>query len=269
VGLIPARPAAVLGILTGCFIGGCASDPGERAPELAPTEPPRPIALAVEPSASLEPASLSCEGGLLAPWFEATAPGDAGADTGQGVQTIDFASSPGRPRGRGVLEVRPVQAWLDEASGAGDTDPAEGLLAAINTDGPIDLAAIVSPAAGEGLALVLRGRAERLQFRDGAGLRYLAAFTGDYAPLTDANLYYLFEGVTRDGRRYVSLRLPLGAAALPDVPEQGTLEAAAEFAAITDVYVASVRERLDRADPASFRPPLDRLDEFVRSISVR
>lgn len=267
-GLTPGRRAAALGILLAHLLGGCASDRGGPAP-VPPPQPP-PISIAVDEAAPVAaPVTLDCDAGLLEPWFRRRAETAEGAGTGLLAGSIEFSPVPGRSARLGILEMQPVQRWLEEAAAAGDTDPANGLLAAINTGGAIDLQGVVSPELGDGQALVLRARPQRLEFQGGVGIRYLAAFTDDYVPLTDANLFYLFEGLTRDGRRYVSLRLPLAATALPDAPEPGTLEAAAEFAVITDAYVDAVLERLTLAEPASFRPPLDRLDEFVGSIVVR
>ena len=267
-GLIPVRRPVALGILIAHLLGGCAAEPDEQAAGPTP-ESPASVPITIDVAAPSEPVTLDCDLRLLEPWFERSAEVGQRADPRPPASRIEFAPIPPRSTRPGLLAAAPVQRWLEDATAAGDVDPSSGLLAAINGGGPIDLTAVMSPDLGNGQALVLRARAERLEFQYGAGIRGLAAYTDDYAPLTDANLYYVFEGLTRDGRSYVSLRLPLAAAALPDAPEPRFLEAAAEFAAITDSYVEAVAERLTLAEPGSFRPPLARLDAFVASIAVR
>ena len=174
----------------------------------------------------------------------------------------------------GLLTVAPSRPMTPESDQVlvQDADPVESnelLLAAVNGAEPLQLDALPAAELAEGYTLVLRACPARIDFGSGAGVRHLAAYTDDHAPLSDRDLYYVFEGLTRDGRYHVRLRLPVSARALPDDPEPTTLESSLEFAADTDAYLARTYDLLESADAGAFEPTLERLDAFVRSIELR
>jgi hypothetical protein len=64
----------------------------------------------------------------------------------------------------------------------------------------------------------LRARIAYMNFQNGTGVRFLTDFRGDASPITDGSVFYTFQGLTADGRYYVSVRLPVSHPSLPDDP---------------------------------------------------
>ncbi|MCA9982222.1 MAG: hypothetical protein KDD89_15365, partial [Anaerolineales bacterium] len=116
-------------------------------------------------------------------------------------------------------------------------------------------------------AQVFHAQAEYLDFGSGQGIRYLTQFDQAINPISNRTIFYTFQGLTNDGRHYVTAVLPI---ASPNLPDDGQLEQDAfeEFAANFESYIAETVANLNETDPASFTPPLGDLDSMVASVSV-
>lgn len=121
---------------------------------------------------------------------------------------------------------------------------------------------------------VLRAAVRPLAFGGGRGLRALVAYSSDVSPLSRAQVFYTFQGLTDDGKRYVSFRFPVALRELPADPLAGegrtvmdALNAGGDRAGqVWTAYLARTARRLDAlTDDAR----LTRLDAFVRSVRVR
>ena len=113
----------------------------------------------------------------------------------------------------------------------------------------------------------LRARIGYLDFQNGKGIRYLTG--GGFAnPITNMNFLYVYQGITADGKYYVSAILPIAHPSLP--PDDGQIPADVQAAASSDfnAYIANLTQQLEAADPASFTPNLDLLDDLIKSLSV-
>ncbi|HSN70463.1 MAG TPA: hypothetical protein VLT59_03095 [Steroidobacteraceae bacterium] len=234
----------------------------------------RAILIAVEPVPPPAADSITFDLDLLGPGVEiepAVEMPSASADPNRSRTRFVFAAPGAEPRWFGELEVETAYTWLARARAAAaeDVDPTVGLVAAIDGVEPLALDALPDPAVDAGYATVLRARPLSLDFVDGSGVRYLAGLTDAYAPLTDRDLLYVFEGLTTDGRYHVALRISVTAAVLMAGPELATLEDSLAFAEDTDAYVLELTDRLARAEPGSFSPSLEQLDAFVRSLAIR
>ncbi len=116
-------------------------------------------------------------------------------------------------------------------------------------------------------AELFHARAAVLEFVSGTGVRYLAQHELGVEPVTNADVFYTFQGLTSDGAYYVSVVLPLAAAGLPE--DAGAAGTAIETAERDhDAYLAGVIADLEALDGADFTPSIDRLDAMVRSISI-
>lgn len=62
---------------------------------------------------------------------------------------------------------------------------------------------------------VLNGAMKYVNFPGGHGVRYLVAFSQEVAPVTRAQVFYTFQGMTDDGRYYVSLQYDVSLRELP------------------------------------------------------
>jgi hypothetical protein len=103
-----------------------------------------------------------------------------------------------------------------------------------------------------------------LSFQNGAGVRYLGQLTAfAVMPIAADALVYSFQGVTQDGKYYVSVNWPVkGPAAMPMIDEM-LLD--------NEHYYTHVQYRLDwlnAAGPGEFTPPLAQLDALVASLLV-
>ena len=112
-----------------------------------------------------------------------------------------------------------------------------------------------------------------LDFADGSGIRsvgFMPVFSGT-VPLSDAHIFYLYEGLTQDGRYYVWLQFNLQTPILPDKPGQFSVVDQAEFIEETAVYQAYLDEQMaliQALPPAAFTPNLAHLDDLIHSLSV-
>ena len=50
------------------------------------------------------------------------------------------------------------------------------------------------------------------------GVRFIGRFNDFEIPVTNGELYYVFQGVTRDGQYLISFMYPITTNALPDLP---------------------------------------------------
>ncbi|PYE55417.1 hypothetical protein [Deinococcus yavapaiensis] len=124
-------------------------------------------------------------------------------------------------------------------------------------------------------AQLLNGAAKIVTFTGGSGVRYLTAFSQELAPVTRAQVFYTFQGLTADGKYYVSLQWPVSLTELPtgyDAPD--TKKVLAELASADETranaawtaYVTRTKRELDRLTNDA---RLTKLDAFVKSIRVR
>jgi len=114
----------------------------------------------------------------------------------------------------------------------------------------------------------LRARIGYLDFQNGKGIRYLTG--GGFAnPITNMNFLYVYQGISTDGKYYVSAILPIAHPSLP--PDDGQIPAEVQAAASSDfnAYIANLTQQLESADAASFTPNLDLLGEMIKSMSVQ
>ena len=90
---------------------------------------------------------------------------------------------------------------------------------------------------------------EKLDFENGSGIRTIVSFQDTlYAGTGNSNLYYSFQGITSDGNIYVSAVFPLESSAL-----NGRTAAGVDWSSVSS---------------SDFRPGLDELDYYIRSIVI-
>lgn len=114
-------------------------------------------------------------------------------------------------------------------------------------------------------AQILHARATRLTFKDGEGIRYLTQYVQDFAPIVSRSIFYTFQGLTDDGRFYVSAVLPIGSDALPqdtaEAQEQGFDSVTYNFdRAGYEAYLVEQQAQVDNLEDAAFTPELAALD---------
>jgi hypothetical protein len=125
-------------------------------------------------------------------------------------------------------------------------------------------------------AQVFYAKPQALSFQNGSGIRYITQYGQGPLPINNSEVFYTFQGLTSDGKYYVSAVLPISHpllvadAAQNSITPQGgvpfewnpdTFEAMPE-------YLNAVTIILNSSDPNSFNPTLPLLDQMIQSINV-
>lgn len=116
---------------------------------------------------------------------------------------------------------------------------------------------------------VFRSQVKYLDFINGAGVSFLTYYAQDVYPITNQNIFYTFQGLTDDGRYYISATFPVQAPILPASYE--TSPAAADYEAFAndyENYLATTIEQLNNLPPTDFLPNLTLLDNLFQTLFV-
>lgn len=109
-----------------------------------------------------------------------------------------------------------------------------------------------------------------LSFNGGKGIRFITDYSDAPFPTSNKSLIYTYQGLTDDGKYWLAITMPIGSPILPDerdtYPEGYTFESLLQD---YDAYVADVVNALELQAPDSFFPPIDSLDNLVKSIIIR
>jgi len=114
---------------------------------------------------------------------------------------------------------------------------------------------------------VFHSNVKYLDFQNGSGVRFMTMFAHDVSPITNASLYYCFQGLTSDGQYLVTAMLPIGHFMLP---ADGTMEPGAYEALSADYenYLKTTVDALNNADPAGWSPSPEYLDQIFQSVKI-
>ena len=117
-------------------------------------------------------------------------------------------------------------------------------------------------------AQIMHSNVAYLKFKNGEGVRYLAEYGQAIFPINNYMLFYTFQGLTQDGKYYISLLLPVNNPILPadeKIPESdyGT------FSSNFENYLKDTQTKLMAQPPSSFKPDLSLLDALVQSLLVQ
>lgn len=114
---------------------------------------------------------------------------------------------------------------------------------------------------------VIRSQVKYLDFQNGKGVRFVTYYAQDVSPITSDRVFYTFQGLTNDGKSYVSVFWTLATPALPN-NVNATLAAKDydAFAKQYDTYLANTITLLDSLPDGGFEPNLMLLDQLVQSI---
>jgi hypothetical protein len=113
---------------------------------------------------------------------------------------------------------------------------------------------------------VLQANVAYLDFQNGNGVRFLSHYAQDVYPVSSRSLFYTFQGLTSDGRFYVSAVMPVSNAILPD---ENSVVVDQAFADNFSNYIAGLEQELSAAPASSFIPGLTLLDEMIASLLAK
>lgn len=128
--------------------------------------------------------------------------------------------------------------------------------------------------------LALRAHTHYVKFRGGSGLACVMQATQDETPVNNQNLSYEFQGLTDDGRFYVTAVFPVAAPFLANDRDAARFDgfdyapchncpAGRAFKKKYRAYTARVARRLERLPASGFAPRLDLYDELLSSLEIR
>jgi hypothetical protein len=117
-------------------------------------------------------------------------------------------------------------------------------------------------------AQFMQAQVSYIDFQNGSGVRFLTQYGQGYWPINNHDMFYCFQGLTADGKYYISAVLP---ASYPDLPATGD-----DYTGSMDDlnnnwagYISDMVEQLNGYDAASFTPGLDKLDAMFASLKVK
>lgn len=118
-------------------------------------------------------------------------------------------------------------------------------------------------------AQVFRAQPEVMEFQNGRGIRYLTYYSQAPGPIMNQNIFYTFQGVTDDGKYYVSATFPINTGLFEDeFPGQDF-----DFDAFMETYNTYLQESLTSlnelpVDAAESTPTIAQLDALINSLTV-
>ena len=109
-----------------------------------------------------------------------------------------------------------------------------------------------------------------IEFQNGRGIRYLSYYAQGISSALDREVFYTFQGLTKDGQFYVSALFPVETGIFPDEPppcpqcgEQNYDPSQEWMAVLTEQLV-----HLNAQPEDEFAPSLSMLDELIKSIQI-
>jgi len=121
-----------------------------------------------------------------------------------------------------------------------------------------------------GAAQLYAAQVKELSFQSGDGLRMISSYAQYPAPIGRYGSFYHYAGLTRDGKYYVVVEMPIELPVWADESnpgEFGITYQRQEWLYMQNYY-QSVTKLLDQAAPEGFNPMLGQLDRLVQSIAV-
>jgi hypothetical protein len=117
-------------------------------------------------------------------------------------------------------------------------------------------------------AQIMRTKVAYFSFANGQGVRYLTQYGQGISPLNNKYLFYTYQGLTSDGKYYVSAILPVTNAILP--PDESVIPGG-DYQKFSDNYLDYLNGMVDKLDAQSedaFVPSLTALDNLIKSIAI-
>ena len=103
-------------------------------------------------------------------------------------------------------------------------------------------------------------------FQNGSGVRFVTELGQDVWPFTNQKMIYVYQGLTHDGRYYVSVTLPLSH---PSLNEYSNYQPPDNFYEVAMDLVDSQVENLNNQPDESYFPSIAVLDAMVQSLKVQ
>ena len=106
-------------------------------------------------------------------------------------------------------------------------------------------------------------------FASEKGIRYLTQFSQFFYPINNHELFYTFQGLTSDGKYWISAILPISNPILPaDGRNPPNGQSWDDFGNAFPKYIADITAQLNSQPPESYSPTIPMLDALVASIQI-
>jgi hypothetical protein len=108
-----------------------------------------------------------------------------------------------------------------------------------------------------------------LNFQSGKGLRYLTFYSQGVDPALERQVFYTFQGLSDDGKFYISASFPVSTGIFPEEPPKVQILPDQVFP--DPAFIETMKEQvaqLNAQAPDGFAPSLSTLDALVRSIRI-
>lgn len=115
---------------------------------------------------------------------------------------------------------------------------------------------------------IMHTQVKFLPFKNGTGLRFLSQLGNGMAPINNHQLLYTYQGLTSDGKYYISAQLPVYLPGLP-MNSTDTDNLPLEFTSDYTTYVTGIVNRLNLEEDSAYTPDLSKLDVMMESIEVK
>lgn len=115
---------------------------------------------------------------------------------------------------------------------------------------------------------VIHPQIKYLNFKNGQGVRFATYYAQDVSPITNDGLFYTFQGLTDDGKYYVTAFWHLRSDQLPNSYQDAKIQDYDAFAKQFETYIKATSDQLNTLPPEAFTPNLNALDQMVESIQT-
>ena len=107
-------------------------------------------------------------------------------------------------------------------------------------------------------------------FSNGSGIRYLTLLAQYFAPINNYELFYTYQGLTSDGKYWVSAILPVTSPLLPDNADNPPVgQTWDQFTNNYSSYITDLTTQLNSQATGSYTPDLAMLDALISSITIQ
>ncbi|TFG73597.1 MAG: hypothetical protein E4H27_00495 [Anaerolineales bacterium] len=117
---------------------------------------------------------------------------------------------------------------------------------------------------------------QTISFQNGGGVRFLSECAQYAAPVNNYDLFYHFQGVTRDGAYYIIAIFPISAPVLAETSDAAAVlpSGGIAFPDITGPnadlqgYYSAITKLLNGTSADSFTPTINQLDVLIESMQI-
>lgn len=125
-------------------------------------------------------------------------------------------------------------------------------------------------------AQVFASNVQSISFQGGGGVRFITEYAQYLAPANNTDLFYHFQGLSRDGEYYIIAIFPITAQVLAETSDPGAVlpSGGIAYPDITSPnpdfqsYYASVTDLLNATPPDAFTPTINQLDALIQSMLI-